>query len=214
MKPSDRDVTKYNALESEHGIISSMFIRICEAKPNSDEQLSISQAIDVSYQLYGSDIMSAYEVSHAFTKTLYDQYIFNCNDIFSAQIELEVKRKLTRILRSKFSNLPSLAEWDLVEVYISDGKNKRGKWSSPRIVTNCDHKNGTVTVPGTTGRVVQAALKDIRHGIIDESFARVVRDTNDQLDLSIEELLEESSAPYELANLTTSQKASLCFDAE
>lgn len=54
----------------------------------------------------------------------------------------------------------------------------------------------------------------MRHAVIDEPFARLVRDANAQLDLSIRELLDESSAPYEFANLTNIQEASPCFDAE
>lgn len=50
----------------------------------------------MSNQLYGSDVTSAYKLSHGFTNTLSDQTIVIRSDIISVQIVHEAIGKLTR----------------------------------------------------------------------------------------------------------------------
>lgn len=53
-----------NVLESKHGVVRSIYLRLEESEPNMDTWILAVQSIDISNQLYGSNIMSAYEPGH------------------------------------------------------------------------------------------------------------------------------------------------------
>lgn len=175
-----------NVLESKHGILRSIFIRLCNADDQLDERVAIAMAFDVSNQLYGSDVMSAYELAHGFTKPLTDHPMLLPADLYEVHCSLEAKRKLTRILRSKAINNTVVEPGDMVEVFVKQPNNKRGSWTAPRIVLQVNYETGTITVPGARGHHVQAALEDCRLAITDDDFAQSIREANDKLDRAID----------------------------
>lgn len=75
-------------------------------------------------------------------------------------------------------------------MFITNGKDKRGKCSSPRIVLDFDPDSWTVTVPTSSGRAMKAAAEDIRLAVNEESFTSLVCEGKDRLDSSIEELFD------------------------
>lgn len=121
-----------NVLESKHGIIRSVYLRL---KATTDDQSNqnhlVYQAVRISNVLYGSDTMSAFEMAKGYTVPIIPGTAPHPvpDEILSAQQNLSAKRKLTLILRSQTQSVPSVSSGDLVQVFIKNGKEKRGKWS-------------------------------------------------------------------------------------
>lgn len=53
-------------------MLRSNFIRLSKADGSADESINIAMEFYVSSQLYESDVLSAHELSHGFTKPLTD----------------------------------------------------------------------------------------------------------------------------------------------
>lgn len=111
-------------------------------------------------------------------------------DVTQAQEELEVKRKLTRILQGKSSSNPTSSVGDFVEVFVPDGKQKGGKWSSLNIVLKYSHKSRTITVPGTTGKTLKAAFEDDRHAFSNDSLVSLIWEANDPLGSEMTDMMD------------------------
>lgn len=114
-----------NVIESKHGIIRSIFIRLKADKPDMDASTLVQQSFLISNNLYGSDIMSAYEMAHGFPRPLNGIVHEIDDEIIDAQNTLEAKRKLTTILRTKSTQDSVISHGDLVELFIKTGKEKR-----------------------------------------------------------------------------------------
>lgn len=71
-----------NVLESEHWIKRLWFLRLREKDLLTDEKLHDAQSLGMSDKLYGSDIMSAYKLSHGFKNPISDKTIRLPEDIF------------------------------------------------------------------------------------------------------------------------------------
>ena len=102
-------------------------------------------------------------MARSFTKLLNNKLpieIPSC--LLEAHFDLIAKRKLNLILKSKAPQVPPIKVADLIQVYIKLRDDKRGKWTSPRVVLNVHNQTGTVTVPGSNGKVLNAAYEDIR----------------------------------------------------
>lgn len=74
------------------------------------------------------------------------------DDIASAHNQLQAKRKLALILKSKSSEEIHITPGDLVEVYTVTEMNKMRVWSEPKIVLSIDKDARTVTVPAKGGK--------------------------------------------------------------
>lgn len=48
-------------LQSKYGILRSIYIRLREVYPQIDARIHVSNSIDISNHLYGSNMISAYE---------------------------------------------------------------------------------------------------------------------------------------------------------
>lgn len=57
-----------NALEPQHGVIRSIFLRLKSAHPEENSALLAVLAVTISNDLYGSDIASAFELAKGFSK--------------------------------------------------------------------------------------------------------------------------------------------------
>lgn len=175
-----------NALESKHTTLRSIYIRLNNADEKTDERTHIAMSFDISNQLYGSDLMSAYELAHGFSKPLLNQPTILPQNLYDAHDELEPKRKLTRTLRSKPPQTRAVGPGDMVEVFIELPNQKRGSWSSPRTVLDVDISSDTVSVSGSKGHSVKAALEDVRIAISDDNVAQILCEANDSLDRGLD----------------------------
>ena len=101
------------------------------------------------------------------------------------------KRKLTLILRSKTIEETPIAVGDMVQIFVKDSKEKRGKWSQSMPVLSYDLSNRTVTVPGSKGRKVCAAVEDVRPSICANELASAVQDSIDELDRILDEVVDQ-----------------------
>lgn len=70
------------------------------------------------------------------------------------------KRKLSLILRLHIYENKDFNPGDMVQMFITDGKNKRVKWISPRRIISIDTETGTVKVPSRSSKSVCAAVDD------------------------------------------------------
>lgn len=96
-----------NVLESKHRIIRDVFLRLQEAAKNDKhkwtDKLLVQQAIRISNDLYGSDILSAQELAKGYARPVQAGSVpkLLSQDLIDAYQKLLAKRKLTLILRSK-----------------------------------------------------------------------------------------------------------------
>lgn len=125
--------------------------------------------------------MSAYELSHGFSKPLANQLMMIPDDIANAaQQAIEAKRNLTRILRSRFPDDKAKSTGDSAEIFVKTAKEKREKWKSPLVVLDVNYDNCKVTPLRPNGRFVKAAYEDARIALADDSFAQIVSEANDK----------------------------------
>ena len=181
-----------NVLESKHGVIRGIFLRLLN-EDQSNAELAAVQAVPISNDLYGSDILSSFEMAKGFTKPVVSDAQARPlhPDLMNAQLQLEAKRKFTRILRSKAIDNTPVAIGDLIEVFVRHGKNKKGKWLSPRCVLSIDPRSGSLTVPGSSGRTITAAFEDVRAAMNTDSFATIVQESIDTLEREISDALDQ-----------------------
>lgn len=177
-----------NAIESKHGIIRSIFLKLTNAHPDLPKDLLAQRAVSISNDLYGNDTMSAFELAKGYTKPIDGQNVHKVPDeILDAQLRLAARRKLALILKSKatFENVVNVG--DMVEVYNKTGIGKKGIWSTPKIVLSIDRDARSVVVPGKAGKRANVAIEDIRVAIPHDSFANTVQTAIDDLDDIIEQ---------------------------
>lgn len=187
-----------NTLEPKHGIIRSIFLRLLSASPEADKTVLALHAVRISNDLYGSDTLSSFEIAKGYTKPInpdetpqkITEELVRARDILSA------KRKLTLIMRTKATADPILHAGDLVQIFVKKGHEKRGRWLSPRVVLSVDTNAGTVSVPGSNGHKVVAAVEDTRPAIVEDDFAASIVESIDQLDESIHESIEALTENY------------------
>lgn len=177
-------------LESKHGVLRSIFLRLRSADESFDKRVHVAMTFGISNQLYGSDVMSAYELSYGFTEPILHHPLPLPNNLLDAQDLLEAKRKLTRILRFKSRTQSAVTSDDMVEIFIKRPNSKRGSWSSPRVLLDVNYENSSTTVPDSRGHSVKAAFEDVRPAIDEHCFAQAIRDANGTLDKEIDDHLD------------------------
>jgi len=187
-----------NVLESKHKVIRDVFLRLVEnygddTKENEFPSLIVQEALRICNDLYGNDVMSAHELAKGYTRPIHPSgpLVVVPDDIQAAHDTLIAKRKLNLILKSNATHDIPLASGDLVQVFIKLEKEKRGKWSSPRPILTFDKPSGIVTVPGSNGKVIKAAIEDTRHAIYENSLAKTIQEAIDELSIAIEDSLED-----------------------
>ena len=161
--------------------------------------LIVQQALRISNDLYSSDVCSAQELAKGYTRpaTIGSFIAIVPQEILQAHDDLLAKRKLTRILRSKTGSDIPVKVGDTVQIFIREQKDKRGKWSLPKVILEFDHYSGTVTVPGKNGKTVKAAIEDVRLALSENTFASAIQDGIDTLSRSINDTIDhlESEIP-------------------
>lgn len=138
-----------NKLEPKHAIIGSIYLRLTSATPSEERDVMALQAIRISNDLYGNDVMSSFEIAMGFTKPM-DQSISPTvvpMELSEARDTMIAKRKYTKLLQSNITKNPAVATGDMVQVYVKKEMGKRGRWLSPRVVLSYDETSGSVTIP-------------------------------------------------------------------
>lgn len=148
-----------------------MTIRRFKDNPGRNDQLLITHTVDISNTLYGSDILSAYELAHEFGNLFIGKPVILSNDIIKAQWLLETKRKRTRNLQRKYSMATSLSVEDIVKAYISSATSTPGKLTFPRLVPQFDADYRSLNAAESKENSIKAAAEDIFLVVTDELFA-------------------------------------------
>lgn len=84
-----------NPLESKHGVIRSIFLKLRNAEPDVSPELHACRAVAISNDLYGNDVMSSYELAKGYTKPVSEGGVKSIpQEIVDAHEKLQAKRKL------------------------------------------------------------------------------------------------------------------------
>lgn len=187
-----------NILESKHGVIREIFLRLKNENSNAaytTDFLLVQQSFRISNDLYGNDELSAHELAKGYTRpVIAGTYpVLVPRELIEAQKTLASKRKLTLILRSKATVDTPVKPGDVVQVFIKLQHDKRGKWSGPKTVLHYDPSSRCVTVPGSNGRKIRAAVEDVRFDISNNNISRQIQEAIDCLDREVDASLHSFS---------------------
>ena len=93
------------------------------------DALQVQQAIRVSNDLYGSEVLSAKELAKVYSRQIEARATPKLlpQDIVDAYQILLSKTKLTINLRSKTIQEPLIAVGDMIQIFVKGSKEKRGK---------------------------------------------------------------------------------------
>lgn len=196
IKPRPGPARRYNknAIESKHKIIRDIFLKLSFEKPEELGPLYAQQALRITNDLYGNDVVSATELAKGYTRPIESGVLQRGLPayIVSAHDTLVAKRKLTKILRSKTTQDEHVSPGDMVEVFIKRENEKRGKWSAAKPVLEFDAASGIVILPGTIGHKIKAAVEDVRSAITGDSLARKIQEAIDVVDVSLDTSVENT----------------------
>jgi len=191
-----------NVIESKHRIIRDIFLRLKVTNEERDLPskipILIQQALRISNDLYGNDAMSATELAKGYTRPIRngETPVLVPEEIQTAHDVLIAKRKLNLILRSKATTDIDISPGDLVEIFIKKQHEKRGKWSAPKPVLFYDPCSRTVTVPGSRGRKMKAAIEDIRYAAKSNTLAETIQASIDEIDNYIYESVQDMDSEF------------------
>lgn len=188
--PVPRQRHSPNPLECKHGIIRSIFLKLRIGEPNVNNEVHALRSVTISNDLYVNDVMSSFELETEITKPVIDSTVYPISDyVVNAQAQLQARRKLAIILKSKSIEEISVTAGDLIEVFSKTGMDKKGNWSVPKTVSSVDKKGRSVTVSAKRGKRAVVAFEDIRIAFISDCFASVVQDAVENLEESIDYLV-------------------------
>lgn len=121
-----------NAIESKHSIIRSIYLRILDNCNNINPSIAALRAVAVSNDLYGNHTVSAYEMAKGYTRPFEGSPISLPQEMLDAHLNMQARRKLSMIMRSKATKEIPLSIGEMVEVYQKGMNGKRGHWSVPK----------------------------------------------------------------------------------
>lgn len=183
-----------NVLESKHRILRDMFLRLSAHSPEISESLIVQQTFRIANDLYGNDVLSSSELAKGYTRPINKGVRPKIlpEEIVTAHEALIAKRKLTLILRSRSTLDTPVSVGDMVQVFIKRDHEKRGKWTSPKLVLSYDKSSGIVTVPGTSGHTIKAAIEDVRLAITNSDLATSIQEAMDTLTLVVDNAIDDT----------------------
>eukprot|EP00178_Gracilaria_changii_P016470 TRINITY_DN4728_c0_g1_i1.p1 TRINITY_DN4728_c0_g1~~TRINITY_DN4728_c0_g1_i1.p1 ORF type:complete len:805 (-),score=91.02 TRINITY_DN4728_c0_g1_i1:529-2943(-) len=186
-----------NILEFKHKVIRDIFESLKHASSSSTPTplpLLIQQSLRICNDLYGNDVLSAYELAKGFTRPVVSTSTPTPvpAEMVEAHQSLVAKRKLTLILRSKATTEIPLSVGDMVQLFVKHQHQKRGHWSSAKPILSYDRASRTVTVPGAHGRKISAAIEDIRPAVSKDELAARIQDALDEMQSSVEIAIEDA----------------------
>lgn len=170
--------------------------------PEISPTLEAQQALRISNDLYGSHVLSAFELAKGFSRPCGAPAIAVLAHLFEVQETLYAKRTLTLILQKKDTHDIPIAIGYLVDLYVRLEGQRRGRLSSPLSVLAFNGYIWTTSVPLSHSRTMNTAIEDGRSSISDDSLAALVRSANDELDDGLDELHRDriTGAPVANAN--------------
>ena len=209
-RPSPARRKYKNAIEGKHRTIRSVFDRLKAANPELDKRVLALQSIRISNDLYGNDIASATELAKLYTRPAGTGHPVHVPaDLLEAHNTLIAKRKLNAILRAKTTLDKMIKPGDLIQVYIKQAHEKRGKWSTPKPVLKYDRDSQIVTVAGAKGKSINAGIEDVRHAIpYSIDIVAQVQKAIDECTESIAEFLDEDMNTTDESLATTPENPS------
>lgn len=74
----------------------------------------------------------------------------------------------------------------MVQVFIKHQHQKRGRWSSSRVVLSVDASAGSITVPGAATKPITVAFEDVRIAVVEDNLAQAVIESIDEITDQIE----------------------------
>ena len=86
-------------------------------------------------------------------------------EIKGTHTETLAKRKLNEILRTNSLKDKHIDIRDMVEVFIKNSNNKQGFRTQPKAVLKFDSDAKMITIAGSNGKIIRAAIEDTRHAI-------------------------------------------------
>lgn len=139
------------------------------------------QDVAISNDIYGSDILLAYELAKGLTKPIEPSESPNPlpDDLRRAHDELVAKRPLNLILRSPSPASPSLQVGDMVLVYRKHSHDKRGRWTAPGVDLSIDRSAASITGASSGRKDVTVAFENVRPAISEEQLALTVLESID-----------------------------------
>lgn len=195
-----------NAIEPIHGAICLLFLRLQHASPTSSDAILAVRAARISNDLYGSDIMSAYEAANGFARPPApgEKAIPVYDNLLLAHQELMARSNLTCILRAHSLKPFDFKRGYLVQIYVHHSHEKRGKWLSLRHILAIGNEPGLLTVPGLSGNTVNATFEDARTAFpvsdIAESVMSPTDELYDSLDVELSNQLGDTLIPLDRDN--------------
>jgi len=151
-----------NAIESNHRVIRSTFLRLKSAAGDSfDPNVAAYKSVSISNSLYGNDTMSVFEPTKGFSKPIHSKpaELTITDDVLDAHEKLQARRKLALILKSKTVREIPLHVGDSVEIIQKKQHEKRGKWSSAKTILSFDPDARSIIVPGKKEIPLPSRLK-------------------------------------------------------
>lgn len=167
------------------------------ASPDLDKRLLALQAVRISSGLYFSDTLKTFEVVKDHTESVSAKHFVRTirDESVTARKTLPAKRDLTLILRLKAIVDPNFRPGSRVQIFVYDGKPKSGKWLSSRTVSSAELFAVTISVPGSQGRSVSAAVEDTQFAVVETDYAAAIMDSADQLNKSNNDTTDMCPAP-------------------
>lgn len=155
--------------------------------------------------MYGFDVLSSFDIVNGYNKPIYHSFLHQVTteDLFHVRNELKAKRKVTLMLPKYATKDTFISPGDLVDVFVEKDEEKFVMLLSPRFVLLYDQSSETIKVTGSSGRVLFAAVEDVRLSTYTDGFAKHSSGTNDQLSGVTEELVSKLDTLVDEANNST-----------
>lgn len=182
-----------------HAVILSIFLRLRHAEPLITADILAIQAVRISNDLYGTDVISSFEMAKGLHRPVIgDAEVKSVpHEIVEAHVDIKARRKLNRILRSHSHEYGPFKICDMVQVYVKADNTKRGSWSSARIILSINYDASSVVVPGRAGRRMSAAFKDVRAVPADNPLSTLVQYAIDELDALIDKIVDVHESSHD-----------------
>ncbi len=151
-------------------------------------------------------MMSANELAKGCTLPIHSRQF--PDGIWAAQETLMAKPNLIELLRSKSTTNVPIRVGDMDQIYTKNKYEKRGRWSISKPVLSYDHESRTLTVPGSGGRKVGAAIEDVTALGPKDQLATAIQESIDAIDIT---LRDAADAATDISEEPRSEQAQLTF---
>lgn len=160
-----------------HFPMQSIYIRLRHANITTLPAAHSIRSGSVSNDLYGSEILGAFEAAKGYTHPVNSDMapVPVDKELSEAHINIIVGRKLILILRSHSLKENTFRIGDLVQVFVKRGHGKGGRCLSPRQVISIETESGMLSVPGLTGHKIIVAFEDSRVAHVNSDITEIIQ---------------------------------------